>query len=74
MKIFYSQLQIFISTSHNEPYSAFTLPTLELDQTNLILFSKFDINRVTWEVPVVVLLSTCRNKTTPVWHSSEVAV
>ena len=55
--------------------SAFTLATLEPSQTSLILFSKFDTNRVasTWEVPVVVLLSTFKNKTTPVWHSSEVA-
>ena len=41
-------------------YSAFTLATLELGQTSLISFSKFNSSRVasTWEVPVVVLLST----------------
>ena len=55
--------------------SVFILATLEPSQTSLILFLKFDINRVasTWEVPVVVLLSNFKNKTTPVWHSSEVA-
>ena len=55
-------------------YSAFTLATLEPSQTTLILFLKFDINGVasTWEVPVVVLLSTFKNKNSPVWHSSEV--
>ena len=41
-----------------------TLATLEPGQTSLILFSKFDINRVasTWEVPIVVLLSTFKIK------------
>ena len=41
-------------------YSAFTLATLEPSQTSLISFSKFNSSRVagTWEVPVVVLLST----------------
>ena len=44
--------------------SAFALPTLEPDQTSLILFSEFDNNIVasTWEVPVVVLLSTFKLK------------
>ena len=43
--------------------------------STVISFSKFDINRATstWEVPVVVLLSNFKNKTTPVCHSSEVA-
>ena len=66
--------QLLIACSHRS-YSAFTLATLEPSQTSLILFSKFNTNRVasTWEVPVVVLLSTFKNKTRPVWPSSEVA-
>ena len=48
---------------HVPSNSAFTLATLELGQTSLILFPKYN-NRATstWEVPVVVLLSTFNNK------------
>ena len=43
-------------------------------QTGLVSFSKADISRTTgtWQVPVVLLISTFENGTKPVWHSFEV--
>ena len=58
---------------HNN--SAFTLANSELCQTDLVSFSKADISGTadTWQVSVVLLISTFENETKPVWHSSEVA-
>ena len=54
--------------------SAFTLPTSEPCQTDLVSFSKADISRTTGtcQVPVVPLISAFENGTKPVWHGSEV--
>ena len=58
-----------------EPHSVFTLVTSELCQTGLVSFSKADISRTTdtWQVQVVLLISSFENETKPVWHSSEAA-
>ena len=71
---YYLKMQLLLL--HVEPpNSMFTLATSELCQTGLVSFSKADISRTTdtWQVPVVLLISTFENETKPVWHSSEVA-
>ena len=69
-----SEWLIIMYISH-QSIGAFTLATSESCQTGLFPFLKSDISRTTGtcQIPVSLLISTFKNGTKPVWHSSEVA-